>query len=114
MKYLYIIIFLIVASPVFSQKKVQTNNIDVRKYKAELNLSSEQITKLDAIYNNYNSRMLLQAPKANWKEDAKNNIAIRQEMRKEVRQVLTPEQQKTFVQLRQKQQQQATTKKQSK
>lgn len=111
MKYVYIIIFLIIASPVFSQNKTQRNAAtDIRKYKTELNLTVEQMGKLNTIYNNYNSRVSLQAPEKNWKENAKKNNAIRQELRKEVQQVLTPEQQKTFTQLRQKQQKTAIKK----
>ncbi|MBN2263258.1 MAG: hypothetical protein JW735_10110 [Prolixibacteraceae bacterium] len=114
MKYLYVIIFLIIASPVFSNKNAQRKVVDIRKYQNELNLTQEQMVKLKAIYSKNDARLLLQAPAQNWREDVKKRNAIRQEMRKEVRQVLTSEQLKAYVQLRQKQQQQAAIKKQSK
>jgi Spy/CpxP family protein refolding chaperone len=105
MKLLYIILFVILVAPVFSNNPARNILPDIRKQKAELELTNEQIEKLDKIYNNYNARTLLQAPapEGDFRETVKKRMEIRREMRQEIAKVLTPEQRKAYIQLRQQQ-----------
>jgi hypothetical protein len=99
MKAIYLLLIVFMLAAVSTQAAVQKKSMDVRKYKTELNLTQEQITQLDAIYNNFQARTRLQAPAENKQQGMQQKRELRKEMRTQTIKVLTPTQRKAYFQL---------------
>lgn len=103
MKTIYLLL-LFLAITVTTQAVNQKRNNDVRKYKTELNLSQDQLNKIDQILTNFEAIPALKSADTNntiSKEDqVRKNREKRMQMRKDIAQVLTPDQRKAYYQLR--------------
>lgn len=103
MKVIYIIIvFMAMAMTSTAQQK--KNPLDVRNYKTELELTQNQLTQINSIYTNFDSRIKLQAPAENTIEKMQNYANILRERQKEIRKVLTVEQIHSYRQIMKAQQ----------
>jgi Spy/CpxP family protein refolding chaperone len=99
MKAIYLLLVVFMLAAVSTQAAVQKKSKDIRKFKTELNLTQEQITQLDAVYNNFQARTRLQAPAENKQKGIQQKRELRKEMRDQVIQVLTPEQRRGYFKL---------------
>ncbi|MBN1925995.1 MAG: hypothetical protein JW798_09175 [Prolixibacteraceae bacterium] len=99
MKNILFIIILIVLLPLTNQAKGKGSLPDVRKFKTELKLTTDQMNQLNTLYNNFEARAKLQAPAENRKEQLMQKMELRKELRSEVRKVLTPKQLKEYFQI---------------
>jgi hypothetical protein len=92
MKALYLLIVVLFIIPLSSSAIVKNNRNDLRNYKTELNLTSQQLSQLDAIYSSFQAKAKLQAPQATRQQNAKLRQERRKQFRMEVAKVLTDEQ----------------------
>ncbi|MCF8358333.1 MAG: hypothetical protein K9H26_06215 [Prolixibacteraceae bacterium] len=99
MRNIVFIIILMVMLPMATQAKGKSPIPDVRKHKTELQLTTEQMNRLNTLYTNFEARAKLQAPAENRKEQLLQKMELNKEMRKEVLKVLTPKQRKAYFQL---------------
>jgi hypothetical protein len=104
MKKIVIILALLIATQVMVFANGKKKGDDIRKLKTELNLTDDQVKKIDVIYAKFEQKTKLNAPAANQKEQIKSNLKMRKERRSEVAKILTPDQRKAYIQIRQKQQ----------
>jgi hypothetical protein len=95
-KIVYLLLVVMWLLPMTMQAENKRGKSDVRIYKTELNLSSQQLTQLNTVYNNYQSKSTMQAPAKKGKDKMQQIVALRKETRKAVMAVLTPEQRKQY------------------
>ncbi|MBN1925992.1 MAG: hypothetical protein JW798_09160 [Prolixibacteraceae bacterium] len=112
MKNILIIISFVILLPLATNAAGKTKMPDVRKYKTELNLTEDQMNRLNTVYNNFDARAKLQAPAQTGRERMEQRMQLRKEMRKEIAQVLTKEQRQAYIQIMQNNQQRKQQKQQ--
>ena len=99
MKNILIIISFIILLPLVTNAAGKIAMPDVRKHKTELNLTSDQMERLNTIYNNFQARAKLQAPAETGRQRMEQRREMRKEMRREIGKVLTKEQRQAYAQL---------------
>jgi hypothetical protein len=92
MKAIYIILTLMILLPFSSLAKETVIKNDIRKYKTELNLTTQQMNQLNTIYNNIEVQKKFANPKATHEEIKQMRIERRQQLRSDLSKVLTKEQ----------------------
>jgi hypothetical protein len=92
MKAIYIILILMILLPFTSLAKDNVNRNDIRKYKTELNLTTQQMNQLNTIYNNIEAQKKFTNPKATHEEIKQLRIERRKQLRSDLSKVLTKEQ----------------------
>jgi hypothetical protein len=93
MKAIYFILILMILLPFTSlARDVKNTRIDIRKYKTELNLTTQQMSQLNTIYSNLAAKTKLAAPQVTHEQRMKMRIETRKQFRSDISKVLTKEQ----------------------
>jgi hypothetical protein len=95
-KIVYLLLVVMWLLPLTMQAQNKLGKYDVRNYKTELKLSTQQLTQLNTVYNNYQSKSAIHTPALKGKEKMQQIIALRKETRKSVMAALTPDQRKQY------------------
>jgi ABC-type Na+ efflux pump permease subunit len=95
-KLVYLLLVAMWLLPVTMQAGNSEEKLDVRKYKTELKLSTQQLTQLNSVYNNYQSKSAMQVSAKKGKEKMQQIVTLRNETRKAVMAILTPDQRKQY------------------
>lgn len=96
MKAIYSIILVCFLAVVVTSASAQNRSKDIRKYQAELKLTSQQMQQLNTIYNNHEAKTKLQAPAKNFEQKAAQIKASNKQMRQEVKAVLNKNQKREY------------------
>lgn len=96
MKSIYAILLTFVFALSISDAMAGSKNEDVRTYKNELNLSTQQLQQLNTIYANYEAKVKLMAPSSDWSKKVEQEQTLKKELRSQVKTVLTPMQRKEY------------------
>ncbi|NLU38436.1 MAG: hypothetical protein GXX78_06035 [Bacteroidales bacterium] len=100
MKAIYTIILVCFLATIASNAKADNATRDIRKYKTELKLTSQQMQQLDAIYSNAErARAKLSASPANGQAKMEQRRALMKKQRQDVRKVLTPQQRLAYAKM---------------